>query len=111
MPRVSKTYTAAEYETLEEDAQDSLSNALAGLCEPLRDGGEIRGLLEEAESYTITYDGGRPVAFKIGDFACPASEEDPSNVGGRKRRTRRSRIKKQTRRSQRKRRNTIRKKL
>jgi hypothetical protein len=38
--------------------------------------------------------------------SAPPVEEDPVNVGGRKRRSRSSRVKKQTRRSQRKRRNT-----
>ena len=101
------TLTPAWYAGLPEKRQVAWATKLAGLCTPLEEASRLRGLLEETDSYTITVSAkNTPIAFRIGDLACPA-EEDPSTVGGR----RRSRVKKQTRRTQRKRRNTIRKKL
>ncbi len=92
---------------LEEDQQKRILNSMLSLCEPLRDEGELLGALEEEETFRLTRDETkRIIGFRVGDISCPA-EEDPSNpAGGRKRR---SRVKKQTRRTQRKRRNTVRK--
>ena len=86
MPRVSKTYTPAWYNSLTEKQKTRAASDLANLCSPLEEASTLRGLLEETESYTITADGGKVVAFKIGDLACPSGGEDPSNIGGRKRR-------------------------
>ncbi len=91
---------------LDEAQQKKVLNSMLSLCTPLRDEGELLGALEEAETFTLTRDDAKTlIAFRVGDISCP-TEEDPSNpAGGRKRR---SRIKKQTRRTQRKRRNTVR---
>jgi hypothetical protein len=91
---------------LDEAQQTKVLNSMLSLCTPLRDEGELLGALEEAETFTLTRDDAKQlIAFRVGDISCP-TEEDPSNpAGGRKRR---SRIKKQTRRTQRKRRNTVR---
>jgi hypothetical protein len=91
---------------LDEAHQTKVLNSMLSLCTPLRDEGELLGALEEAETFTLTRDETkRLIAFRVGDISCP-TEEDPSNpAGGRKRR---SRVKKQTRRTQRKRRNTVR---
>ena len=87
---------------LDDANQKRVLNTMLSLCEPLRDEGELLGALEEEETFRLTRDETkRIIGFRVGDISCPA-EEDPANPGGR----RRSRIKKQTRRSQRKRRNT-----
>lgn len=111
----TKTWTGTAFSNLDEARQIKLATALAALCTPLVEVDEIRGLLEEADRFTVTFEGAKPIAFRVGDMACP-KEEDPSTVednptkpgGRRKRRSRGSRVKKQTRRTQRKRRNTVR---
>lgn len=109
MSRASKTLTSAWFDKLSEKQQTKMASDLANLCSPIEEASTIRGLLEETDSYTVTFEGKTPVAFKIGELSCPAGEEDPSNVGGRKRRSRGSRVKKQTRRTKGRRRNTVRK--
>ncbi len=113
MPR-KFTLTPAWYEKLPAKRQSVWAQRLADLCEPLEEASTLRGLLEETESYTITVDDkDMPISFHIGDLVCPtpkdedpsATEDNPTKPGGR----RRSRVKKQTRRTQRKRRNTVRK--
>ena len=89
---------------LDDANQKRILNTMLSLCEPLRDEGELLGALEEEETFRLTRDETkRIIGFRVGDISCPA-EEDPSNpAGGRKRS---SRVKKQARRTQRKRRNT-----
>jgi hypothetical protein len=102
------TLTSGWYEKLSEEKQVKMAGDLADLCSPIEEVATLRSLLEETDSYTITMRGRTPVAFRIGDLACPA-EEDPSAVGGRRRRSRGSGVKKQTRRTKGKRRRTVRK--
>lgn len=107
------------YGKLPEKRKAVWAQRLADLCEPLEEASTLRGLLEETESYTITVDEkNNPIAFKIGDLVCPtpkdedprATEDNPTKPGGRRKRGLRGlRVKKQTRRTQRKRRNTVRK--
>jgi hypothetical protein len=110
----AKTLKTKAFFKLPPDHQTKLLNAMLSLCQPLRDEAELLGALEEAETFTLTRDDTkRLIAFRIGDIACPkeedpsTAEDNPTKPGGR--RKRRSRVKKQTRRTQRKRRNTIRK--
>jgi hypothetical protein len=88
------TRTSTWYSGLSEEAQIKVASDLADLCSPVEEVATLRGLLEETDSYTIQIEGTRPVGFTVGELTCPV-------VGGR-----RSRVKKQTRRTQRKRRNT-----
>ena len=103
----TKTLKSKWFFKLEEDQQKRVLNSMMSLCEPLVEEGELLGALEEVDTFTMTRDATkRLIAFRVGDISCP-KEEDPSNpAGGRKRRLR---VKKQTRRTQRKRRNTVRK--
>ena len=109
----TKVLTTKAFFKLTDEQQKKLLTAMMSLCQPLREEGELLGALEEVDSFTVTRDDTkRLIAFRIGDIACPkeedpsTAEDNPTKPGGR--RKRRSRVKKQTRRTQRKRRNTVR---
>lgn len=81
---MSRTLTLSSdwYTGLSEKRQRVWASKLADLCSPAEEVATLQGLLEETDSFTITVDAQKnPIAFRIGELACPV-EEDPSAVKG-----------------------------